>query len=264
MASATAMLRRAAPHLLLALVVFGLWQAVCRLAALPRFLVPAPSDIVHSVIDQRAPLAAALAVTLAEAAATIVISTLIGICGAVLLTSSRTAERLAFPYIVVLQAVPIVATAPLVLIWFGPSFSSIVTIATVMTVFPILSNMMTGLKAADRQLIDCFRLNGASATQILWQLRIPAAVPYLGTGLKIASPLAVVGVIVGEYIAGLGSGSAGLGFLITQYALRLETPGVFAAGFTAAAVGIAFWQGVASGTRYLLAPWHESELEVES
>jgi len=256
-------LARVMPHLLLACALLGAWQAICRLVRLPRYLVPAPSDIVQSVLDKHDALLGALQITVAEAAATLAVSTVLGVCTAILLASSRWAERLAFPYIVVFQAVPIVATAPLILIWLGPAFSSIVIIATVMTVFPILSNMMTGLRATDRQLVDCFMLNGARGDQILWQLRLPAALPYLGTGLKIASPLAVVGVIVGEYIAGLGSGSAGLGFLITQYALRLETPGVFAAGFTAAAVGIVFWQGVSSGIRFLLKPWHESEMEAE-
>lgn len=256
-------LGKALPQLLLAIVVFGGWEAICRLAEVPRYLVPSPTDIANCMLDKRAELMAALRITLSEAVVTIVLSTVLGVCGAILLASSRLTERLAVPYIVVLQSVPVVATAPLILIWFGPNFLSIVFIAALMSVFPILSNTLTGLKATDRQLLDCFTVNGARSGQILWLLRIPAAVPYLGTGLKIASPLAVVGTIVGEYIAGLGSGSAGLGFLITQYALRLDTAGVFAAGLTAAAVGILFWQGVSSATRLALQHWHDSEMQIE-
>lgn len=247
------------PHFLVAAVVLGGWEAICRVAAVPHYLVPSPTNIAASMIERRADLLTALRITLSESVVTIVISSVLGVGVAIVLSSSRLLERLTVPYIVVLQAVPIVATAPLILIWCGPNFHSIVIIAALMTVFPILSNTLTGLKATDRGLLDCFAVNGASAGQVLWLLRVPAALPFLGTGLKIACPLAVVGTIVGEYIAGLGSGSAGLGFLITQYALRLETAGVFAAALAAAAVAILFWQGVSWTTRLVLNHWHDSE-----
>ncbi len=250
---------RALEAAVVAILVIGTWEAVCRLAELPRFLVPAPSQIGVFALKHWRELLLALTRTAAEAAATLLASTVIGVALALFFSLSRTAERLAFPYIVVLQAVPIVATAPLFIIWFGPDFRSIVAIAVLMTVFPILSNMLTGLKSTPHQLLELFQVNRVSRWQTFLRLRLPAAIPYLGTGLKIASPLAVIGVIVGEYVAGLGSSGAGLGFLITQSALRLETAGVFAAGLTAAFVGILFWQGIGVAIAAQLGDWHETE-----
>lgn len=249
------------PPILTALVLLSAWQAICAAGLVPRFLVPGPIDIVASIVRNAGTLGSALLLTAAEALATLIVSTALGVLVALLFAAFRTAERLAIPYIVILQAVPIVATAPLIIIWFGPDFRSIVVIAVLMTTFPILSNMLTGLKATDRQLLELFRLSRATPWQTFIRLRIPAAIPYLGVGLRIASPLAVIGVIVGEYVAGLGSGGAGLGFLITQSALRLDTAGVFAAGFAASAVGILFWQGTNWLVRGFLKDWHETEAE---
>jgi len=255
----SAFLSRVLETIAVAAAVLGLWEGVCRLGQLPRFLIPSPSQIAAHVTDHWADLLTALGRTSAEALTTLLVSTAIGVSLALFFSVFRTVERLAFPYIVVLQAVPIVATAPLFIIWFGPDFHSIVAIAVLMTVFPILSNTLSGLKGTSRQLLELFRVNRVSAWQTFWRLRLPAAIPFLGTGLRIASPLAVIGVIVGEYVAGLGSGGAGLGFLITQSALRLDTAGVFAAGLAAALVGIAFWQGIGAAIQAQLGPWHESE-----
>lgn len=243
----------------MAALVLGLWEGACWLGGLPRFLVPSPSQILVHVLENWADLLTALARTSAEALMTLVASTLIGVSLALFFSVFRTAERLTFPYIVLLQAVPIVATAPLFIIWFGPDFRSIVAIAVLMTVFPILSNTLTGLKGTSHQLLELFRVNRVPPLQTFWRLRLPAAIPYLGTGLRIASPLAVIGVIVGEYVAGLGSGGAGLGFLITQSALRLDTAGVFAAGLAASLVGIVFWRGIGAAIQAQLGPWHDSE-----
>jgi NitT/TauT family transport system permease protein len=250
---------RLVPATLVAALVLGVWETACRLSGAPRFLAPRPSDIWQSLAAQRQVFGAALGLTALEALAALIVSAVVGVAAATVFAASRRAERLAVPYIVILQATPIVATAPLILIWFGPDFHSIVAIAALMTVFPIFSNMLTGLKATDPALLDLHRLNSATAWQTFWRLRLPAAIPYLGVGLRIASPLAVVGVIVGEYVAGLGSGGAGLGFLITQSALRLDTPSVFAAGLTASAVGIAFWKTVDLAIQAFLKSWHASE-----
>lgn len=254
-----ALLPRTLETLAVAAAVLGLWEGVCRFGQLPRFLIPSPSQIVAHVGDHWPDLLAALGRTSAEALTTLLVAAVIGVSLALFFSAFRTVERLAFPYIVILQAVPIVATAPLFIIWFGPDFHSIVAIAVLMTVFPILSNTLSGLKGTSWQLLELFRVNRVSPWQTFWRLRLPAAIPFLGTGLRIASPLAVIGVIVGEYVAGLGSNGAGLGFLITQSALRLDTAGVFAAGLAAALVGIAFWQGIGAVIQAQLGAWHDSE-----
>ncbi len=132
-----------------------------------------------------------------------------------------------------------------------------------MAFFPVLSNTLVGLRATDRRLGELFELYDAGRLQALGRLRLPAALPYVVAGLRISSTLSVIGAIVGEYIAGIGGGEAGLGFTITQSAIRLETPYLFAAAITSSILGIAFFQLVKALSKRLLGSWHESELALE-
>lgn len=255
--------RRALPPLVVLVVVLLAWQAITRWGDVPRYLVPSPTDVASAARDNASDLLTSLLTTTREAVTAFVVSGALGILGAIGLASSRTIERSVYPYAIVLQTIPVVATAPLIVIWFGASITSVVVIAAIMGFFPVLSSTLTGLRATDHRLTDLFALYDAGRWQTMWRLRIPAALPYVVSGLRVSSTLAVVGAIVGEYIAGIGNGEAGLGFAITQSAIRLETPYLFAAGIAASILGIAFFQLVNGLSRLLLGSWHESEMRVE-
>jgi NitT/TauT family transport system permease protein len=262
-----AFLGRSAPVLLpilLAVLVLSLWQLACTLTQVPKFLVPSPIDVAQAAVSQFGLLSSAFLVTATEALIAFVSSVVIGVLGALLLSSHRIVELSAYPYAILLQTIPSVATAPLIIIWFGVTPLSVVIIATIMAFIPVLSNTLIGLRSADQRFSELFLLLSASRWQTLVRLRMPAALPYLVGGLRISSTLVVIGVIVAEYISGIGSGRAGLGFLITKSAIRLETPLLFAAGLTCALLGILFYALVQWIGRLLLSSWHESELTRDS
>ena len=254
---------RSAPVLLpasLALVVVVAWQLVCVIGEIPAFLFPAPTDVFAAATTHAGLIASAFVVTASEALIAFAVSAVVGIVGAFLLSSHRVIELSAYPYAILLQTIPSVATAPLIIIWFGVTQTSVVIIATIMAFIPVLSNTLIGLRSADQRAVELFTLLNASKLQTLVRLRIPSSLPYIVGGLRISSTMAVIGVIVAEYISGIGSGRAGLGFLITKSATRFETPLLFAAGLACALLGILFFQVVQWLGRLLLASWHESEM----
>lgn len=255
--------RTALPPLLVLVVVLGAWQAITKLGDVAPYVVPSPTDVLAAARENADDLWTSLLTTTREAVTAFVVSGVLGILGAIGLASSRTIERSVYPYAIVLQTIPVVATAPLIVIWFGASVTSVVVIAAIMGFFPVLSSTLTGLRATDHRLTDLFALYDAGRGKTLWRLRLPAALPYIVSGLRVSSTLAVVGAIVGEYIAGIGNGEAGLGYAITQSAIRLETAYLFAAGIAASILGVAFFQLVNLLSRRLLGSWHESELRVE-
>lgn len=255
---------RAAAPVTVAMVFLILWQLTCSVLDIPVFLVPAPIDVAFALGDNLALIAGAFAVTAYEALLAFVISALIGLAGALLLSTSRLLERSLYPYAILLQTIPVIATAPLIIIWFKVSLTTVVVIATVMAFVPVLSSALVGLRSTDRRLLELFRLYGAGRTVILFRLRLPAALPYIVSGLRVSSGMAVIGVIVAEYISGISGTQPGLGFLITRAASRLETPLLFAAGLACAVLGIVFFQLTAFASRRLLGSWHESELRETS
>src|SRR5579863_7589937 len=170
----------------------------------PSYLVPAPSAVLRALIDSRDELAAAMAKTSAAAVIGFVLSTLTGVAIAVLLSSSRAIQRSFYPYAVFFQTVPIIAIAPLLVIWFGYGTRTVVASAFVVSIFPVIANTLSGILSTEPALRDLFRLYGASTFVTLWKLRFPAALPQILTGLRVASGLAVIGAIVGEFIGGQG------------------------------------------------------------
>ena len=179
---------------------------------------------------------------------------------AITLASSKWLERALYPYTVFLQTVPIVAIAPLLVLWFGPGLRAVAVSAFIVSVFPVIANTLAGLRSVDPALRDLFRLYGASRSATLFKLELPAAVPEVVTGLRVASGLAVIGTIVGEFVAGFSEGSAGLGILVLSSYRQLRTDLLFAAVLTAAGLGLALFAAVNFiGTR-LLRRWHASEL----
>jgi NitT/TauT family transport system permease protein len=193
-----------------------------------------------------------------------IFSIILGISAAVVLALSKTVEKSVYPYAIILQTIPIVAIAPIIVIWFGPGLNSIVVIAFLIGFFPMLSNTLIGLNSSDHNMKNLFYLYNASRLQVMWKLRLPAALPYIVGGLKISCSLSVIGAIVGEYVAGIGGIKGGLGYAITVAAGRLQTPYLFACGLAASALGIGFFLIVNAFSKWMLSSWHESEMRTES
>lgn len=251
------------PPVVTFVLFFGSWQWGVSFFEVPVYLLPKPSDIVQAAVDNGRALLQALWTTAAEAFAGFVLSIVIGVFGAILLAASKTIERGVYPYAIILQTIPIVAIAPIIVIWLGAGKNAIIAITFLVCFFPMLSNTLIGLNSVDRNLTNLFHLYSATRWQTMWRLRIPSALPYVVAGLRVSCTLSVIGAIVGEYIAGIGGGKGGLGFSITNAALRLQIPYLFACGLTASILGIVFFLGVNALSRRLLSSWHESEMKTE-
>jgi NitT/TauT family transport system permease protein len=246
---------------LVAFVVFiGGWELMAGLAGIPHYLLPQPSDIVRAAVENARNLGVSVFTTLSEAIIGFLFSIVFGVLGAVLLASNKLVEKAVFPYAIILQTIPIVAVAPIIVIWFGAGANAIIIISFLIGFFPMLSNTLIGLNSTDANLKNLFFLYNASPFQMMWKLRLPAALPYIVAGLKISCTLAVIGAIVGEYIAGIGGGKGGLGYAITVAATRLQTPYLFACGLSASLMGIGFYLLVNAFSKAMLSSWHESEM----
>ncbi|MDQ6423213.1 ABC transporter permease [Paenibacillus sp. LHD-117] len=246
------------------IIVVGLWELIGRQFDVPVFLLPKPSDIVNAASENWGSLSAALITTASETVIGFLLSVIIGIGAAILLASSKLVERSVYPYAIVLQTIPIIAIAPIIVIWFGAGINAIVFITFLIGFFPMLSNTLIGLNSTDHNMKNLFFLYNANPFQTMIRLRLPAALPYIIGGLKISATLSVIGAIVGEYMAGLGGANGGLGYAITVAATRLRTPYLFACGLSASILGIVFFLIVNQISKWLLSSWHESELAKEN
>jgi len=250
---------------LVALVLFvGGWQLIVHLAGIPPYILPKPVDIFIAAWENFDSLATSVGRTIVEAVTGFLISIALGISSAIVLALSKKIERSVYPYAIVLQTIPIVAVAPIIVIWFGAGLNAIVIISFLISFFPILSNTLIGLNSTDQNMKNLFYLYNATKWQTIWRLRIPAALPYIAAGLKISCSSSVVGAIVGEYVAGIGGGKGGLGYAITVAASRLQTPYLFACGLSASLLGIAFFLIVNAVTRRMLSSWHESAMRQQN
>ena len=251
------MIRKAWPPLVALVVLLGVWELLVRALSVPAFLLPPPSGIARALAGEITMLGTALLVT---ARATLIgfgLSAATGVAIAVVLSWSRLLERALYPYTVFLQTVPIVAIAPLLVIWFGAGLRAVAMSALVVSVFPVIANTLAGLRSVDPALRDLFRLYGASRTRTLFKLGLPAALPSVVTGLRIAAGLAVIGAIVGEFVAGF-SDDAGLGIVILSAYRQLRTDLLFAAVGLAALLGLALFVAVDAAGGSLLRRWHAS------
>jgi NitT/TauT family transport system permease protein len=167
-------------------------------------------------------------------------------------------ERALYPYTLFLQTVPIVAIAPLLVLWFGPGQRAVAASAFIVSVFPVIANTLSGIRSVDPALRDLFRLYGARRFATLLKLELPSALPHIFTGLRIASGLAVIGAIVGEFVAGFSEGTSGLGILVLASYRQLRTDLMFAAVLCAAGLGIVLFGAVSLAGARLLRRWHPS------
>ena len=249
---------------IVALVLFlSIWQFIPMMLDIKPFILPKPTDVIAAAAADWALLWPAIRITITESLIGFLLSAAIGIAISVVLASSRILEISIYPYAVILQTIPVIAVAPIVVIWFGSGFNSIVIISFLIGFFPIISNTLMGLNSVDKNMQELFTLYNASKWKTMWKLRIPAAMPYIMTGLKISSTLSIVGAITGEYIAGIGGGKGGLGYAITVAAVQLKTPYLFACGIAAAVFGICFYLIVNLFAHLMLKSWHESAMKNE-
>lgn len=235
-------MRRILSHLAPPLLTLGVflvaWNVLVRALDVPSFLVPAPLAVASTAWTSRADLVPATLVTLAGAAAGFGASMVLGILGAILFAQARWIRVSLYPWAIFLQTVPIVAIAPLIVLWSGPGFTSIVLVSFLLSVFPILSNGVEGLTRIDPQFLELFRLCRATRFQEFWHLRLPHSVPFLVAGAKVSAGLTVIGAIVGEFFAGYGVTTPGLGYLVQLTAAQMKTELLFASVAASAILGL--------------------------
>lgn len=232
------------PPLATLVIVVAAWELAVRALDVPRFLVPPPSAVLSAFTNDLAPLAGSTLTTARGALSGFLLSVVIGTSAGLVLSLSKTLERSLYPYALFLQTVPIVAVAPLLVLWFGPGLRAVAVSAFIVSVFPVIANTLSGLSSVDPRLKDLFRLYGASRLATLFKLDLPFALPSIATGLRVASGLAVIGAIVGEFVAGFAEGSAGLGITVLAAYRQLRTDLLFAAVILAALLGLALFGAV--------------------
>jgi NitT/TauT family transport system permease protein len=218
------------------------------------YLLPAPTSVFLAIWQNRDELLQAMLKTSASALIGFALSTLMGIAVAVALSSSRWVQRAFYPYAVFFQTVPIIAIAPLLVIWFGYGMQTVIASAFVVSIFPVIANTLTGILSTDPALRDLFQLYGASPAVTLFKLRFPAALPQILTGLRVASGLAVIGTIVGEFIGG-----GGLGSVVDVARTQQRIDKVFAAVLLASVLGLALFGLINLISMLTLRRWHASE-----
>jgi NitT/TauT family transport system permease protein len=228
---------RLAP-LLFGLLAVALWEVAVRVGDVPVYLLPGPIAVVGAFLADPAGLLEALASTLFVTFAALLVAAVLGAAMAVAMSASRLAQAAIQPWAVALQVTSLLAVAPLIIIWVGDPFVALVVCATIVAFFPLFANTATGLASAPPELSDLFRLYGAGRWRTMVLLRLPAALPYFLSGLRISGGLALVGAVVAELVAGSGGFASGLAYRILEASFRLEMPRMFAALVLLALAGI--------------------------
>ena len=244
---------------LVAVLLLALWQGLVTLYKVPSYLVPAPWLVAQTQVADAALLFGALVTTLKITVFAFACATVLGVLIAFAFVQSRLVETALFPYAVLLQVTPIVAIAPLIIIWVKSPTASLVICATLVALFPIIANTTTGLRSVNPGLMSYFKMNRASRWQTLVRLRIPSALPYFFAGLRISSGLALIGAVVAEFVAGTGGTGTGLAYQILQSGYQLNVPRMFAALFLITMTGVLLFAAMAMLSSWALASWHESE-----
>jgi NitT/TauT family transport system permease protein len=255
------MLRIALPVIVLA---FGLaiWEIAVRVEQIPPYVLPSPGLILQTLVADWGLLFQSLLVTLLTTFEGFILAAIGGVGLAVLFNQSRLVEYSLYPYAVILQVTPIVAIAPLLLIYL-PQPLAVLACAWIVAFFPVLANTTLGLHSVDRNLSDLFALYGASRRQMLWSLKLPSALPYILGGLRIAGGLSLIGAVVAEIAAGSAGAGSGLAYRIAESGYRLNIPRMFAALLLLSAAGIAIFYLLSLVNYLALRHWHESALEQE-
>jgi len=231
--------------------VLAAWQVAVWATGTPKYVVPGPWDIVTAYLASSGELNAALVSTLTVTFAALAAAAALGVVLAVAMAASVLFRAAIQPWAVALQVTPLVAIAPLIILWVNQAFAALVICATIISFFPILANTAAGLAQTPPALLDLFKLNGASRWQTLMLLRLPSAVPNFLTGLRISGTLALVGAVVAEFVAGSGGFASGLAYRILEAGYRLEIPKMFAAMVLLALAGVAIYAAL-GGVEYVV------------
>jgi NitT/TauT family transport system permease protein len=242
------------------IVVLALWQGWCVLMKVPAYLVPSPSAIVTELVQDAPLLFGSLLATLKITLLAFGLATVLGVVIALLFVQSPLIEASLFPYAILLQVTPVVAIAPLIIIWVKDMNVALVLCATLVALFPIISNTALGLRSVNPGLINLFKINRATRWQTLVRLRIPSALPYFFGGLRISSGLSLIGAVVAEFVAGTGGSGAGLAYQILQAGFQLNIPRLFAALLLITVTGVVLFAITAWVSRIGLRGWHDSQL----
>ncbi|MFD7711063.1 ABC transporter permease [Streptomyces sp. NPDC059785] len=247
-----------------ALVVMTvLWQLAITVFAIPGYMLPSPMTMVDTVLHEAGSLLTPTWVTLRESVLGFVVAGLVGVASALVMGRWRLMERSLYPYLILLQTIPIVAVAPLFVVWLGPGMATNTLVAAMIALFPVAANTLQGLKSVDRNLVQLYTMAGAPPRVQLLALRLPGALPEILTGLRVAAGASVIGAIVGEFVAGVGGGAGGLGYVITESAVQLRTPQLFLAVLGASVVSLLLFAVVVAAEKFLIGKWHESALPTD-
>lgn len=254
----------AAPPVLVGIASLAAWEWAVQASGIPPYIVPAPTAVVASFAADWQSLLLSLWFTAKITIAAFAMAVIGGVALGIVFTLSRAVERTLWPYAVALQVTPVVSIAPLVIIWVGYErlWLALLILSWLVAFFPMLANTVLGLRSADRGLINLMRLYKTSRWQLLWHVRLPAALPYMLAGVRISSGLALIGAVVAEFVAGSGS-ATGIAWRIVESGNMLDIPRTFACIFLLCGFGLLIWQAASWVQWALLHRWHESELKEE-
>jgi len=247
------------PPLLVLVLFLAVWSVGAKIYDMA-FLLPGPMLVAEAFMADIDMVIEGARITLQEAFTGFILAIVIGITVATIMSLSKILERSLYPYAILLQTVPVVAVAPLIVLWFGFEMRSVIIISLIISLFPIINNTLLGLKSTSINLVELFEMHNASKFVSFFKLRFPAAIPNIIAGMRISAGLSVIGAIVGEFIIGSGSMGGGLGVQIIYAQAELETALVMALILTATLLGFAFFSVVSGIGYYLMHKWHESEI----
>lgn len=248
-------MKRILPALVFIILVIGAWELVVRLFSIPEYLLPPPSAVFQRLAEANQVLLAHTGYTALESALGFLLGSAFGILLAIAFVHSRTLELGVYPYAIALKTVPIVAIAPLLVVWCGNGILPKVIVSAIISFFPVVVNTTKGLRSIDPEAFDLFDSMSASKTQVFFKLRVPSSLPYLFAALRISSTLAVIGAIVGEF----SGADRGLGFFILISSYRLETVDMFVGILLSSLLGIGFFYGIAFIER-IVVPWEQRRI----
>ncbi|MGD1807180.1 ABC transporter permease [Dapis sp. BLCC M126] len=250
---------------ILGIIVLITWEISVRVMNIPPYLLPGPILVIKTMIEEWNSLFTSLLITIKITLVALAVAVVSGVLISMLFAQNKLIERSLFPYAVILQTTPIVAIAPLIIIWLRDNtFAALILCAWIVAFFPIISNTTLGLNSVDKNLSDMFKLYGASRWQTLIYLRFPSALPYFLGGLRISGGLALIGAVVAEFVAGTGGARSGIAYQILMSSYNLQIPRMFAALFLTTGLGIAIFVLFTVLSDFLLKDWHESAVKKDS
>jgi NitT/TauT family transport system permease protein len=256
-------LRIVIPVAMVALAI-GLWQLHIVVNNVPHYIMPAPLDVVTTLFTDWPTLYPSLLVTLRITLLALALALIGGVGLAIILVQSKWIELAIFPFAVILQVTPMIAIAPLLIIYIKDPQTVLLTCAFIVAFFPILSNMVAGLKSVDHNLLNLFELNGANRWQTLIYLKLPSSLPYFAAALRIGGGLSLIAAVVAEFAVGSAGRGSGLAFRLLESGYRLNYPRLYAALLLLMFTGVAIFALTSLISWLLLHRWHESALKREN